>query len=145
MESLLIGKCLLTFIAAAIAIGPVFADFNATHATNPLWTGHARFHVVWQVIGNSTFSLLAIGLIWLPTREVMAFLFLATLINYVWISGFFITLASMPLFEGVLADENGIKPFRFNIFGRIWLVDTNLFGASVFLVLNSLAAILIFT
>ena len=44
----------------------VVADFNKTHATNPKWTPHARFHVVWQISSYVGFGLLALALIWWP-------------------------------------------------------------------------------
>ena len=46
----LIPNILITLVALATGLAPMRADFNATHATNPLWTPHARFHVVWQVL-----------------------------------------------------------------------------------------------
>jgi hypothetical protein len=45
----LIARALLTLNTLGYSLGPAIADFNRTHATNPLWTPHARFHVVWQV------------------------------------------------------------------------------------------------
>ena len=29
-------------------LATVAIDLNRTHATNPDWPGHARFHLVWQ-------------------------------------------------------------------------------------------------
>ena len=38
----LIARALLTLNTLGYSLVPVFADFNKTHATNPLWTPHAR-------------------------------------------------------------------------------------------------------
>ena len=49
MEYIFISKVLLTLISIGFALITPLIDFNESHATNPLWTGHARFHLVWQV------------------------------------------------------------------------------------------------
>lgn len=90
MEATLISSLLVSAVAVMIMIGPAVADFNATHATNPLWTPHARFHVVWQVFTNSTVAALSLYLLWV----VDAF-WLAAFLNTVWFGSFFLTLAVM--------------------------------------------------
>ena len=60
MDINLTGQGLVSLVAVMIMIGPMVADFNPTHATNPLWTPHARFHVVWQVFTNSTLAALTL-------------------------------------------------------------------------------------
>lgn len=135
----LLVQSLLSLVAIAIAIGPMFADFNQTHATNPLWTPHARFHVVWQVLSQAGVSCVILYLIWSPSDLHTLHLTLAAFLNYVWIASFYATLASMKLFGGALKDVNGIKPFRFNIFGTIYLVDTNLFGSVILMLINTVA------
>lgn len=137
-------KIIFSIIAVAIAIGPMIADFNQTHATNPLWTPHARFHVVWQVLCQAGVSMVILFLIWAPSSEPMARTWLAATLNYIWGISFYSTLATMPVFGGSLKDVNGIKPFRFNVFGNIWVVDTNLFGGTILMLLNTIGAYLLF-
>ena len=43
------ARILLTLTVFGYSLGTLKADFNKTHAANPAWTGHARFHVVWQI------------------------------------------------------------------------------------------------
>jgi len=43
----LTGKILLTLATAMYLFAPPIVDLSRTHATNPLWVSHARFHVVW--------------------------------------------------------------------------------------------------
>ncbi len=132
MEATLISTLLVSVVAVMIMIGPAVADFNATHATNPLWTPHARFHVVWQVFTNSTVAALSLYLLWVADA-----FWLAAFLNTV-----FLTLAVMSRFEGALADVNGIKPFIWRFGGRELKVDTNLFGACLMTVLNTSAMFL---
>lgn len=137
-DQTLVSRLLFTLVAFAIAVGPIFADFNKTHATNALWTPHARFHVVWQVLSQNGISLAILFLLWAPSSDYVTHIWLAAILNYVWGASFYMTLASMKLYGGALKDVNGIKPFRFNIFGTIYLVDTNLFGGTILMLINTL-------
>ena len=144
-DPFLVSRLLFTLVGFAIAVGPIFADFNKTHATNPLWTPHARFHVVWQVLSQNGVSLVILYLLWSCGPDHLAHIWIAAVLNYVWGASFYMTLASMPLYGGALKDVNGIKPFRFNIFGRVYLADTNLFGGTILMLLNTLGVWLLVT
>lgn len=142
MEPELVARGLLTLVAAAQALGPMGADFNRTHATNPAWTSHARFHVVWQVLIQTGVSIVVLILLWASPGVVSAWLAAALCAN--WIVTFFLAVLAMPRFDGSLADpDTGIRPFRFRLVGRSVEVDTNLFGASVLGLLVGLAAVLL--
>ena len=56
-------------MAFALMVGPAKADFNRTHATNPMWPPHARFHVVWQVLMQMGVSLVVLALIWRDSAD----------------------------------------------------------------------------
>ena len=142
-DALLVPRLLFTVVAVMISVGPIFADFNKTHATNPLWTPHARFHVVWQVLSQSGVSLVILWLLWTNAADYTTHIWVAAILNYVWIASFYATLASMPLYGGALKDVNGIKPFRFDIFGNIYLVDTNLFGSVILMIVNTIGVFLL--
>ena len=59
-----ITRVIFTIASIAIAVGPTIADFNKTHATHPDWPGHARFHVVWQVLGFYPSAIIALIILW---------------------------------------------------------------------------------
>ena len=66
LDRFLVARGLLSLVTIGYGALTVKADFNETHATNPLWTGHARFHVVWQITSYVGFGLIALGLIGCP-------------------------------------------------------------------------------
>ena len=67
---------------------------------------------------------------------------LGALMNYIWIVTFFATLLVMPMFEGALADENGIKPIVWRFGDKVMKIDTNLFGACLMSVVNTAGLVL---
>ena len=136
-----VAKLLISLVAVVTAIAPMIADFNKTHATNPLWTPHARFHVVWQVLAQAGVSIVILFILWGMTFD--GHVWLAAIMNFNWGVTFFMTLASMPVYGGALADVNGIPPFRFTIGGQDRTIDTNLFGATMLMGINVLVVILL--
>ena len=64
IEILFISKMLLTLICIGLGTITPLIDFNESHATNPLWTGHARFHLVWQVNAMVITSILSLLFLW---------------------------------------------------------------------------------
>jgi hypothetical protein len=116
---------------AAIGYGfvTIKADFNRTHATNPLWTPHARFHVVWQVLSYTGIAVIALCLIWLKGPLPKERLLLAGALGVVVYGAFFATLLARTLFGGALYDQNGYPPFRSPV--GPWLWDANVTAFSV--------------
>ena len=57
---------MLSTVAGLQGLAPLPIDLNRTHATNPIWPGHARFHVVWQTFTAALLAVPEVGLIWWP-------------------------------------------------------------------------------
>jgi hypothetical protein len=124
-ESHLAARLLLTVATLGYALVTIKADLNATHATNPLWTPHARFHVVWQVLSYAGVGIIALGLIWIAGPLETERFYLAGALALAMYGGFFVALVARPLYGGVLYDENGYLPFRPPVGPSHWRWDVN--------------------
>jgi hypothetical protein len=122
----MIARGLLALLCAFQAIATVAIDLNQTHATNPLWPRHARFHLVWQVASTSLLSALEIALLWWPGPDIEQRFYLAAVLTCIPLLGFLTALISRKAFDGALSDPNGIPPARMRLFKRILRVDLNL-------------------
>jgi hypothetical protein len=139
-EILFISKILLTLICIGFGTITPLIDFNESHATNPLWTGHARFHLVWQVNAMIINALLSLVLIWLFYSPVIHLIVI--LLNYLWIFSFLATVIGLRLFDGELNDINGVPPVFIKILGKKYEIDRNLQAILGVLVVNTYAFIL---
>jgi hypothetical protein len=126
LDHLLLARSSLSSLCAIQAIATVAIDFNRTHATNPLWTGHARFHVVWQSSTVVFLSALELVLVWWPGPYADHRFYLAALLAAASPMGFLAAFASRRLFGGTLSDPNGIPLARLHLFGRVRFIDMNL-------------------
>jgi hypothetical protein len=122
---LLTIKVLLTICTLGYSAVPTFFDFNTSHATNPTWTGHARYHVVWQVSSYDFQAIMALVLIWTAGENVMQ-LWVPAILALAAFGGFFVALLTMPIYGGILQDEvNGVPEAHFKIAGRAFKIDLN--------------------
>ena len=106
----LVARVLLTLVTAVYGLGVMIADTNKTHVTNPLWTPHARFHCVWQILSYTGLALVAWALIWWPGPLPVARLYLAAALAAVVLVSFYAAFALMALYGGSNYDVNGILP-----------------------------------
>jgi hypothetical protein len=108
---LVAARILLTLAALGFSAITIMADLNKTHASNPLWTPHARFHVVWQVLSYSGIGLIALYLIWAGGPMQTERLYLAAALAVAIYAGFFGAVFGRPVYGGGLFDANGYKVF----------------------------------
>ena len=142
IELLFISKILLTLICIGFGTLTPLIDFNESHATNPLWTGHARFHLVWQVNAMIITAVLSVALLWFfysVTNHLIVILLI-----YLWIFSFYATVYALKLFDGELNDINGVPPVLIKIFGREYEIDRNVQAITGCLFVNSYAVALFF-
>jgi len=134
-DQMLLARMLFTLTTIGWGALTVFADFNKTHATNPKWAPHARFHVVWQISSYVGFGLLALALIWWPGPLATERLYLVAVMSAIVYAAFFAALAAMPLYGGAAYDDNGYQPFKapLPLIADKW--DVNVTAFSVQLVL----------
>ena len=136
-----ISKVLLTMICFGFATITPLIDFNESHATNHLWTGHARFHLVWQVNAMILTALFCFYLLW--ALDYFFNLLLVVALNYLWIFSFFATAISIKLYDGEFNDINGVPPIIIKFLGREIEIDRNIQAISAVFVINSYALFII--
>lgn len=122
---LLAIKILLTIATLGYSAIPGIFDSNNTHATNPSWTGHARYHVVWQVSSYVYVALLMLCLIWIAGADTKL-LWIVAITAACMYAGFWTAYASRPAYGGWLVDKvNGVPDFKWNLLGRRFTTDAN--------------------
>jgi Family of unknown function (DUF6640) len=139
----LLARVLLTLVTAGYAFATIKADFNKTHATNPKWTPHARFHVVWQITSYAGFGLLALALIWWPGPAATERLTLVAVMAAIVYAAFFVALFTMPIYGGAAYDDNGYRPFvaPVPVIARLWDVNVTIFCVQTVLLVASALSI----
>lgn len=123
------AKILLTLVTLGYSLIPTVFDFNETHATNPKWMPHARFHVIWQVISYDCIALLSLWLIWWPGQMAVERGWLATALAAGVYAGFFTAVFSKKMYGGANYDTNGVAPIR--VFGRELDVNISIFTTMI--------------
>jgi len=125
MTAALVARSIVTAIAAGQGIMPVFIDLNRTHATNPLWPGHARFHLVQQVFTLLPAAVIEVALLWWPGPALRERFYLAAVVAATPLVGFLVATLARPLYGGALHDSNGIQPVRLMVGSRIIELEMN--------------------
>ena len=122
---LLTAKILLTIATLGYSAIPAMFDSNDTHATNPSFPGHARFHVVWQVSSYVYVAVLALYLIWSAGADTRP-LWLALILAAAAYGGFWTAVVSRGLYGGKLVSEvNPVPNFKWNLLGLKFQTDAN--------------------
>jgi hypothetical protein len=139
----LLARILLTLVTLGYGFATVLADFNKTHATNPQWTPHARFHVVWQICSYVGFGLLALALIWWPGPYATERLTLVAIMAAIVYAAFFVAVFAMPIYGGAAYDNNGYQPFAAPVplIAKRWDVNITAFCIQVALLAASALAL----
>lgn len=126
MSAQLLARFMVTAVAAGQGITPLFVDLNKTHATNPLWTGHARFHVVQQTFGLTAFAAIEVILLWWIAPGSPFLFHLAALLTSIPIVSFLIATLARKLYGGTLHDPNGIRPVSIRLGDAVHEIDVNI-------------------
>ncbi len=116
---------MVTALAAGQGLTPLLIDLSRTHATNPIWPGHARFHVVWQSFELTLVNALAIALIWWPGLVPGVRFYLAATLTALPMASFFIALFARKLYGGTMHDPNGVRPMPVRLGDKLFKVDMN--------------------
>ncbi len=142
LESIFIAKVILSTLCLGLALIAPLIDFNESHATNPLWTGHARFHLVWQVNALVASGILVLVLLWVIPSAMN--LLISIIILYVWLLSFMFALIFMPIYDGKLNDVNGVPPIKISLFKKQIEIDRNVQAISASLIFCTYASLIIF-
>jgi len=134
-----VARVALSTLCALQGLATVAIHCNRTHATNPSWTGHARYHVVWQSASVALMSVVELSLVWSRGPWEREAFYLASVLAAMSPLGFMAAFVSRRMYGGSLFDPNGVPPLRVRFRGKVRSVDMNFFVVTT--ALFALAAI----
>jgi len=134
MDRLLIVRILLTLVCFEF-FGPAVRDYNHTHALNPDWVGHARFHLIWQLAFMVLSGLANLWLIWGRRPRDNRDLWLSVLWQSSNLGAFWIACLLVPVYGGVIT----LPDTHVYIFG----IDENIVVFTVLSIVLAAAAVLL--
>lgn len=82
--------------------GPIVRDFNATHAMNPTWVGHARMHLVWLLGFMLLSGITNVWLVWFRRPFDVRNLWLSAAWQCCNLGGFWLAALSAPAYGGLV-------------------------------------------
>ena len=139
MDRAQVARVALSTLCALQGLATVAIHCNRTHATNPSWTGHARYHVVWQSASVALMSVVELSLVWSRGPWEREAFYLASVLAAMSPLGFMAAFVSRRMYGGSLFDPNGVPPLRVRFRGKVRSVDMNFFVVTT--ALFALAAI----
>lgn len=131
MTNQAIARDLLAVLCGSRGMATLVIDLNRTHATNPDWTCHARFHLVWQAAAFAFLSALEVVLILARGPFQDPCFYLAAILASIPMLGFYTAFAARGLYKGKLSDPNGMRPMTIVFRCASLRVDINLVAESV--------------
>ncbi len=126
MTHLELARDSLVLLCAIQGLATMAIDLSRTHATNPLWAAHARFHVVSQTAIAVMLTLIELALVLVGGPFEAQRFYLAAMLAAVPMFGFLAALLGCRAYGGALSDPNGIQPVKVHVSGRTVRVDLNL-------------------
>lgn len=142
MTGALLARIMLSVLAGTQGLTPLAIDLNRTHATNPLWPGHARFHVVWQGFTLLFAAVPEVLLVWWPGPGLRWRFYLAAVLTATAMAGFVAAVVLRRLYAGTFHDPNGIPPLRIRLAARTVELDGNALMVAVGLMVLATAVLL---
>lgn len=125
MTHQVIARDLLAVLCAVQGLVVMAVDLNYNHARSSLWSGHARFHVVWKAAGFAGLALVEIALLFIAGPLAQQRFYLAAVLTAVPMFGFFMAFLGRSFYGGMMADVHVVPPASFRIFRASFLVDMN--------------------
>ena len=98
-----ISKTLLT-LGALEFFGPILRDTNSSHLLNPEWAGHARFHLMWNLMLWLCLGIFCLYLIWWRRPFTLSNLYLALILQGFNVVAFWGAVALGPLYAAQVFD-----------------------------------------